>query len=135
MNRKMLDGITIIGLIISAIAVVDQLARWDNMILVALYFVWGVASAAMIAVILLAYNVRKRFFEACRGGSPLLWLRLLLSVALLLLGWYINAASEQLYGADSVMVANNGVRMFCVLFTMVFHVMYFGFTKKKTELR
>lgn len=135
MNRKLLDGITIVGLIASAAAVLDMLARWDQFALVVFYFVWGVASAAMIAVILLAYNVRKRFFEACRGGSPLLGLRLLLSVALLLLGWYVNAASEMVYGADSAMVANNGVRMFCVLFTMVFHVMYFAFTKKKTELR
>lgn len=135
MNRKLLDGITIIGLMISAAAVADQLARWNKGLLVALYFVWGVACAAMIAVILLAYKVRQRFFEACRGGSPLLWLRLLLSVALLLLGWYVNAASEMVYGADSAMVANNGVRMFCVLFTMVFHVMYFAFTKKKTELQ
>lgn len=134
MNRNILDGISVAGLIISAAAVVDLLARWDQFPLVILYFVWGVACAAMVAIILLAYKVRKRFHEACRGGSPLLWLRLLIAIVLLLLGWYINAASTQLYGADSAMVANNGIRMFCVLFTMVFHVLYFAFTKKKTEL-
>lgn len=135
MNRNILDGISVAGLLISAAAVVDLLARWDQFPLVVLYFVWGVASAAMVAIILLAYKVRQRFHEACRGGSPLLWLRLLLAIVLFLLGWYINAASVQLYGPESAMVANNGSRLFCVLFTMVFHVLYFAFTKKKTELQ
>lgn len=133
MNRKTLDIISVVGLLICATAVADLLTRWDNTILLLLYFIWGVASAAMVAIVLLAYKVRQQVQEVCRGGAPLLGLRLALSVALLVLGWYINAASEALYGADSAMVANNGIRMFCVIFSAVFHVIYFAYTKKKPE--
>ena len=133
MNRKTLDIISVVGLLICATAVADLLTRWDNTVLILLYFIWGVASAAMVAIVLLAYKVRQQVQEVCRGGAPLLGLRLALLVALLVLGWYINAASEALYGADSAMVANNGMRMFCVIFTTVFHVIYFAYTKKKPE--
>lgn len=54
-----------------------------------------------------------------------------LAAALFLLGWYVNAASAQLYGDGSPMVADNGVRMFAVIFTLVFHVIYLAFTRKK----
>ena len=134
MNRSLFDGISVAGLVICATAVADLLARWNYGALVMLYFVWGVACAAMVAIVLLSPKVRQQFQSICSGGSPLLGLRMILSVALLVLGWYINAASEALYGTDSAMVDNNGVRMFCVIFTAVFHVIYFAFTKKKKEL-
>ena len=133
MNRKLLDGITITGLIISGVAVADLLIRWNTALLVYIDLAWGIVCATLVGLVLLASKVRQRFQTACQGGSRLLGLRLLLAVVLMVLGWYINAASEALYGADSPMVADNGVRMFCVIFTAVFHVIYFAYTKKKTE--
>ena len=76
---------------------------------------------------------REAFQDACREGSPLLWLRTAVALLLFLLGWYVNGASEQLYGADSDMVANNGVRLFAIIFTLVAHVVYLAFTKRKQE--
>lgn len=133
MNKRLFDGFTLLGLVISAAAVCDELAHWDNGILNAVYLCWGVAAAASVVVILLFSKPREAFQEVCREGSRLLWLRTLLALLLFLLGWYINGASEQLYGADSEMVSGNGVRLFAVIFTLVAHVVYLAFTKRKQE--
>ena len=71
MNRKAMDIISVVGLLICATAVADLLTRWDNTVLLLLYFIWGVASAAMVAIVLLAYKVRQQVQEVCRGGAPL----------------------------------------------------------------
>ena len=133
MNKRLFDVLTLVGLVISAAAVCDELARWNQPFLNALYLCWGVAAAASVAVILLFSKPREAFLAVCREGSPLLWLRTVVSLLLFLLGWYVNGASEQLYGADSDMVANNGVRLFAIIFTLVAHVVYLAFTKRKQE--
>lgn len=133
MNKRLFDVLTLVGLVISVAAVCDELARWNQPFLNALYLCWGVAAAASVAVILLFSKPREAFQDACREGSPLLWLRTAVALLLFLLGWYVNGASEQLYGADSDMVANNGVRLFAIIFTLVAHVVYLAFTKRKQE--
>lgn len=133
MSKRTLDLLTLLGLAVSATAVCDMLARWEFMALKSLYLIWGIACVAAVALILLSSKGRSNFQETCRGGSRLLWLRLAISAAVFILGWYVNAASVSLYGADSSMVADNGIRMFAVIFTMVVHVFYFAFTKKKQD--
>ena len=133
MNKRLIDGFTLVGLVISAAAVCDELARWNHPVLNALYLCWGVAAAASVAVILLFSKPREAFLTVCREGSLLLWLRTAVSLLLFLLGWYVNGASEQLYGADSAMVEGNGVRLFAIIFTLVGHVVYLAFTKRKQE--
>ena len=59
---------------------------------------------------------------------------LLLLCGLFLLGWYVNGAMEALYGAESPVVADNGVRMFAVIATAVLHVYYLAFTRRKPDL-
>lgn len=134
MNKRFFDFVTLLGLVVSAAAVCDELLRWDNPVLNAVYLCWGVAAAASVVVILLFSKPRAAFQAVCQEGSKLLGLRTVLALLLFLLGWYVNAASEQLYGADSDMVADNGVRLFAVIFTLVAHVVYFAFTKRKQEL-
>ena len=131
LNRRTLDLLTLIGLAVSLAAVCDMLGHFGGNAMQIVYYVWGVACAGSVALILLSPKARDRFHETCRGGSPLLVLRLVVSVLIFVLGWYVNAASTSLYGADSEMVAGNGARMFAVVFTMVVHVFYLGFTRKK----
>lgn len=133
MNKRLFDVLTLVGLVISAAAVCDELARWNSPFLNAVYLCWGVAAAASVVVILLFSKPREAFQDACREGSPLLWLRTVVALLLFLLGWYVNGASEQLYGADSAMVEGNGVRLFAIIFTLVAHVVYLAFTKRKQE--
>ena len=134
MNKRFFDIFTLLGLAISAAAVCDELLRWDNPILNAVYLCWGVATAASVAVILLFSKPRAAFQDVCQEGSRLLGLRTVLALLIFLLGWYVNGASEQLYGADSPMVEGNGVRLFAIIFTLVAHVVYFAFTKRKQDL-
>ena len=131
MNKTVFNVDSLAGLAVSAAAVADLICRWELAALKGLYLAWGVALAASVAIILLSPKTRDAFHAACRGGSPLLVLRVALAAALFLLGWYVNAASAQLYGDGSPMVADNGVRMFAVIFTLVFHVIYLAFTRKK----
>ena len=133
MSKRSLDWLTLLGLAVATTAVCDMLGRWEFMVLKSLYLIWGIACVAAVALILLSSKGRSNFQKSCRGGSRLLWLRLTISVAVFILGWYVNAASVSLYGADSPMVADNGIRMFAVIFTMVIHVLYFAFTKKKQD--
>ena len=133
-NKRVFDLFSLLGLVVSAAAVCDELLRWDNAILNAVYLCWGVAAAASVAVILLFSKPRAAFQAVCREGAKLLGLRTIVALLLFLLGWYVNAASEQLYGAGSDMVEGNGVRLFAVIFTLVAHVVYFAFTKRKQEL-
>lgn len=130
-EKRWLDVGSMVGLAVSLVAVCDMLQRWNQDALYSLYMVWGLTAAAVVGLVLLSGKAREHFQDACRGGSPFLWLRLAISVVFFILGWYINAASTHLYGAASAMVAKNGIRMFAVIFTMVAHVFYFGFTKKK----
>lgn len=134
MNKRTFTVASLLGLVISAAAVCDELARWNHPVLNAVFLCWGVAAAASVAVILLFSKPREAFQAVCRDGSRLLGLRTLLALLLFLLGWYVNAASEQLYGSDSPMVEGNGIRLFAIIFTLVAHVVYFAFTKKKQEL-
>ena len=131
MTKRTLDALSLVGLAVSLTAVCDMLGRFESKILNSLYLIWGVACMAAVALVLLSYKARTNFHETCRGGSRLLWLRLAVSVLVFLLGWYVNAASVMAYGQDGPLVADNGIRMFSVIFTMVAHVFYFGFTKKK----
>ena len=133
MNKRLLDGFTLLSLAVSATAVCDELARWDSAVLHVLYLCWGVAAAASVAIVLLFSKPRAAFQEACRAGSRLLWLRTALALLLFLLGWYVNGASAQLYGADSAQVAGNGARLFVMIFTLVAHVVYLGFTQRKPD--
>lgn len=134
MNKRLLDGFTLLGLVISAVAVCDELARWNHPVLNALYLCWGVAAAASVVIILLFSKPRQAFQTTCEEGSFLLGLRTVAALLIFLLGWYVNGASEQLYGSDSPMVEGNGVRLFAIIFTLVAHVTYFAFTKRKREM-
>ena len=133
MNKRLCDGLTLLGLAISAAAVCDELARWNHPVLNAVYLCWGVAAAAAVAVILLFSKPREAFQTMCRTGSRLLGLRTAAALALFVLGWYINAAAEHLYGTGSSMVEGNGVRLFAVIFTLVAHVVYLAYNKRKPE--
>lgn len=132
MNRRTFDCMTYVGLVCSFYAVCDMLMRWEVPGTYYLYLIVGVVNAASVAMILLSSKARARFQELTRGGSRLLWLRLVLMILVFVLGWYVNAAMTALHGADSAMVQDNGIRMFAVVFTLVLHVFYFGYTKKKS---
>ena len=133
MSKRAANIATFLGLAISLVAVCDMLGRFELAILVGLDMAWGVACVAAMAVILLAPKARASFHEIALEGSRLLWLRMLLAIALFLLGWYVNGAMANLYGAESAMVADNGQRMFAVIATAVLHVFYFAFTRRKPD--
>ena len=134
MNKLAVNLATVLGLAISLTAVCDMLGRFESMVLIVLYVAWDVACVATMMLTLLFSKLRARFSQLARSGSPLLWLRMLVSVALFLLGWYVNGAMEALYGEGSAMVADNGVRMFAVIATAVLHVYYLAFTHRKPDL-
>ena len=134
MSKPAVNIATVLGLVISLISVCDMLGRFESMVLIVVYVAWGAACVAAMMLTLLFSKPRARFSELARSGSPLLWLRMLVAVALFLLGWYVNGAMEALYGAESPMVADNGVRMFAVIATAVLHVYYLAFTRRKPDL-
>ena len=70
MNKRVLDGFTLAGLVISALAVCDELARWDHGALNLIYLAWGVAAAASVAVVLLFSKPRERLQDICRQVNP-----------------------------------------------------------------
>ena len=133
MRKSVVEACTGVGLVVSLLAVLDMLARWDSPVLNALYLAWGLATAAAIVLVLIVKRVRLPFQTMAAGGSKLLGVRTAASILLLLLGWYVNGASTALYGADSAMVADNGGRMFCILFTVVAHVVYLAYTKRTPD--
>ena len=132
-KKRILDLMTIVGLLFSGAAVVDLALRWDSPVLNVFYYIWGGLCAALLAYALLFRRGREDLKEAASGGSRLLWLRVLLAAVLFLLGWYINAASVKLYGEESEMVRGNGARMFALIFTLILHVLYFGYTHRKPD--
>lgn len=132
-DRRIFTGISVAGLAVSACAVADMLMRFGIAQMRWLYLIWGAAMALGVASVLLFPKARSNFQALCAVRARLLGLRLALAIALFVLGWYINAASTQLYGEASEMVTGNGFAMFAILFTMVFHVFYFGYTKKGAE--
>ena len=132
-KKRILDVLTIVGLLFSGTAAVDLVLRWNSPVLNVLYYVWGGLCAVLVAYALLFRRGREDLKEAAKDGSSLLWLRLLLSVVIFVFGWYVNAASVKLYGETSVMVQGNGARMFALIFTLIFHVLYFGFAHRKPD--
>ena len=130
MKKSVLDGLSVCGLLISLLAVCNMLAQREVAALSALYLAWGVFCVLGPAIVLLVPRIRQSFHRACASGVRLLGLRMTAALVLMLLGWYVHSASEALYGADSVQVAGNGLRMFCLIFNLVAHVVYLGFTKR-----
>ena len=133
MKRGTLEALSVASLLLSLLAVCDMLVRLESPVLVTLDLICGVACIVGSAVSLLVGSVRRSVHQLCAEKLRLLPLRLGIAVALLLLGWYVNGASEALYGADSPMLADNGIRLFCQIFTMVLHVVLLGFRRRELE--
>jgi len=128
-ERKAFDLLSVLGLILSAVAVCDMLAKWNIAALRYADLLYGTIIASIVLSVLFSRKIRENLIKACRGKPKLLLLRTILAALIALLGLYINSSMKYL-GMDETMTAYNGVRLIAVVFTLFGHIFYMGLTKR-----
>jgi len=133
-NRRAIDIISIIGILLAGLSVCDMLGQWEIGFLNYGYLGTGVGLIVVVTLMLTPRKMHLPFLENCKNGSRFLGLRTAISVLIFGLGWYINAAMNTMYGVGSTQVKDNGIYMLLPLFTMILHITYVGCIKKANKV-
>lgn len=134
MNRKIVDAIGFVSLGLSVWTVVYMLMLEKVAWMGTFLMVAGVALGILVLLTMVPRKCHLAFLEICREKPCLLPARLVASVLLFILGWYLGSAMPQVFGADSPAVLGNANVMLCPLFSMFGHVIALGCVKKAKNL-